>query len=321
MKLKEYIRNYQLPEQEFITINNFLGICDYVYKPRMRFKEELNIDKNASTINDAEIVEEIPMKNSIFMCRVSGGEILELFNKCKKNKNNKYIVIQSTIMDDGRIDKKILGEMPTNVIRLYAKNVEVRHERVTSIPIGRDFRNEAAYLSIKLNSGNTTFKNLLYCNFAFNTNNINRLQIYKRFRDKDWVTQLEVQEWMKYPISREEYIRQVHSHKFCLSPEGSGIDCFRTWEALYSKSVPIVQESIHMSAFKDLPILFTKDYSEITKKYLEEKHEEMLETDYNIEKLHFSYWKHLIMKDKKLFSEKKPLGKINKLYEKINRIF
>jgi hypothetical protein len=121
-----------------------------------------------------------------------------------------------------------------------------------------------------------------------------------------------VQEWLNYPISREEYLRQLHSHKFCLSPEGSGMDCFRTWEALYSKSIPIVQESIHMSAFKDLPILFTKDYSEITKNYLENKYEEMLETDYNMDKLHFSYWKHLIMKDKKLISEKNEHNTISK---------
>jgi hypothetical protein len=311
MKLKEYINHYQIPEQEFITINNFLGICDYVYNPQIRFIEEVTSDNKASNMNGAKIIKKVPKENSIIMCRVRKGEILELFNNCKKNKNNKYIVIQQSIMDDGRIDKKILETMPNNVIKLYAKHVEVLHERITSIPIGRDFRNKVAYQSVKLNSETRTFKNLLYCNFAINTNKENRLRIYNLFRHKNWVTQVEVEEWMKYPISREEYIKQVHSHKFCLSPEGAGIDCFRTWEALYIKSIPIVQESIHMNAFKDLPILFTKDYSEITKIYLEEKYEEMLETDYNIEKLHFSCWKHLIMKDKNLFLENKPKDNIN----------
>jgi len=310
MKLKEYINNYQVPEQEFITINNFLGICDYVYKPRKRFIEEVTGDEKASNMNGAEIIEEAPRENSVIMCCVADGGILELFQKCKKNKNNKYIVMQSTIMDAGHIDKKIVKRMPDNVVKLYSKHLGVLHERVTSIPIGRDFRNKAAYLSVKLDN-NRTFNNLLYCNFAINTNKKNRLRVYNLFRYRDWVTQVEVREWLRYPISREEYLRQVHSHKFCLSPEGTGIDCFRTWEALYLKSVPIVQESIHMTAFKDLPILFTKDYSEITKKYLEEKYEEMLEKDYNIEKLHFSYWKHLIMRDKKLFLEKKPLDNIN----------
>ncbi len=306
MKLREYLNNFQIPETEFITINNVLSICDYVYKPTIHFKEAILVDTGASHINNVEFVEEIPPVNSIIMCRVIRGEISELFHKCKKNKNNQYIVMQQPIMDDGRINKKIVKAMPDNVVKLYAKNVEFVHERIHSIPIGRDFRNEVAYRSVTFNSESRTFRNLVYCNFALNTNKKNRRRVYNLFREKDWVTQVEVHEWMKYPISREEYLRQVYSHKFCLSPEGAGIDCFRTWEALYLKSIPIVQEGIHMNAFKDLPILFTKNYSEITKNYLEEKYEGMLDTDYNIDKLYFSYWKHLIMNDKKLLLEKNP---------------
>lgn len=297
MKLKDYFNNYQIPKQEFITINNYLSICDYVYKPFKYFKEALSIDEKAKSINGVELLEKVPMINSVIMCRVMDGEILELFNECKKNTHNKYIVIQPTVMDDGRVNKIISKAIPENVVKLYAKNIDVLHERIIPIPIGRDFRNEAAYLSVKFNSRDREIINLLYCNFAFETNK-NRRKIYELFNGKDWVTQVEVQKWMQYPISREEYIKQVHSHKFCLSPEGAGIDCFRTWEALYLKSIPIVQENVHLNAFKDLPLLYTKDYSEITKKYLEEKYEEMLETDYNIDKLCFSYWKRLVMKDK-----------------------
>ena len=63
---------------------------------------------------------------------------------------------------------------------------------------------------------------------------------------------------------------------------------------MYLKSIPIVQRSPEMSHFADLPILFTDDYSELTPDYLEGRYEEMMDTDYDIEKLYISYWEALV---------------------------
>ena len=68
----------------------------------------------------------------------------------------------------------------------------------------------------------------------------------------------------------------------------------RGWEELYLKSIPIVQHSTETSHFKDLPILSTDDYSELTPAYLNEQYARILDTDYRIEKLYLSYWKRLI---------------------------
>lgn len=83
-----------------------------------------------------------------------------------------------------------------------------------------------------------------------------------------------------------------------MSPQGNGIDCYRTWEAMYLKSIPIVQKSRHMDNFKDLPILFTSNYKEITPSYLNNKYDEMLNKDYNFDKLTWSYWKNKIQDQK-----------------------
>ena len=76
-----------------------------------------------------------------------------------------------------------------------------------------------------------------------------------------------------------------------ISPKGNGIDCHRHYEALLSGCIPICEYNKKTEEkYKDLPVLYTTDYSEITNDYLESKYQEMLNKDYNFEKLFVSYY-------------------------------
>ena len=127
----------------------------------------------------------------------------------------------------------------------------------------------------------------------------NRRRIYKilkrKTKKKKWITFGHMGAKDRYSMSQKDYYLGISRHKFTISPEGNGIDSYRTWEALYLKSIPIVQKSLNMRYFKGLPILFTKDYKELTPEYLNNKYEEILEKDYNFDKLLWSYWKEKIM--------------------------
>jgi len=50
--------------------------------------------------------------------------------------------------------------------------------------------------------------------------------------------------------NHNEYLDALASSKFCICPEGNGIDTHRLWEALYMRSVPILKKS----AFTDILI-------------------------------------------------------------------
>jgi len=89
---------------------------------------------------------------------------------------------------------------------------------------------------------------------------------------------------------RDDFYKKLAQSKFTISPEGYNIDTFRTWDALYLKTIPIVEDSSWMRNFKELPILFTKDYSEITEEYLNDKWDEFLNTEFNFELLKKSNW-------------------------------
>ena len=61
--------------------------------------------------------------------------------------------------------------------------------------------------------------------------------------------------------SFKNYLRELSKSYFVISPEGNGIDCHKTWESLYVKSVPIITKSINAEFYKDYPIIIIDDWS------------------------------------------------------------
>jgi len=140
---------------------------------------------------------------------------------------------------------------------------------------------------------------LCYANFALNDELYRpdtsgrphiRLRLAERLKDAPWVTLDVSQEQRSAPDEMLRYYAQLVRHKFVLSPQGRGIDCCRTWESLYLGAIPVVVESAPMSAFRDLPILFTDDYGELSEEYLERRWREMSSRSFEIELLLKSWY-------------------------------
>ena len=87
-------------------------------------------------------------------------------------------------------------------------------------------------------------------------------------------------------IPSSTYFTTLPSYKFVISPEGNGIDCHRHYEALMAGCIPIIEEHEGIQEkYKGCPVLWTKDYSEITPAYLEQKYEEMIKVPYDFRRL------------------------------------
>jgi hypothetical protein len=61
----------------------------------------------------------------------------------------------------------------------------------------------------------------------------------------------------------KEYRRELASSKFVLSPAGNGIDCHRTWEALYLGAIPIVKRAHWPFSSYRLPVLIVTNWEEL----------------------------------------------------------
>ena len=97
------------------------------------------------------------------------------------------------------------------------------------------------------------------------------------------------------------YRRNRH-YPLWLSPRGNGIDCHRTWEALYLDAIPIVWHSTLDPLYADLPIIVINDSSEVNEQFLRKKLHEIIfrkaqhSPVYRYEKLRNAFWRDMILK-------------------------
>jgi glycosyltransferase involved in cell wall biosynthesis len=92
-------------------------------------------------------------------------------------------------------------------------------------------------------------------------------------------------------IDPEAYYSNLPSYKFVISPEGNGVDCHRHYEALIAGCIPILERNpLAEEKYRNCPILWTSDYSEITPEYLDAKYEEMTAQVYDFSSLFLGYY-------------------------------
>jgi hypothetical protein len=130
-------------------------------------------------------------------------------------------------------------------------------------------------------------QNLVYMNFNIGTFPQERQVVWDMFKDFDWVTTAHSENSLD---ARKKFLQQIRNHSFTLCPRGNGIDTHRLWETLYMGGIPIVKENLAMDDFKDFPILFIKDWNQVTPEFLKEQEYVLQNKNFDLEKLKVNYW-------------------------------
>lgn len=295
MKLKDFFLKPISPSS-FIQQTTIVNYCDFIFYSNF-FCE--NNYKHFGLESIRNCISEPPNKPAIIMCRFKDNEINILIEKCREKKYN-YIIVQTLIGDDGYIDEDLASRLPENIISVYSKNIKFMHPKLKPIPIGRDWRNTFENnRKIYVRTNLSKYKNLAYLNFSTETCKIVREKVLAMFLEKNWVTIRQPFKYGEYQISHSLYLEEIYNHKFCFSPVGKALDCYRTWDTLFVKSIPIVDWNQQVSNYLNLPILFTNTWEEISSEYLESKYFEMLESNYDFSPIFASYWQSLFLKEKK----------------------
>lgn len=282
---------------EFITSYKFATISNIIYSGV--FTDEQINDLNISNFDIVEKnqdfkyikVKEFELnENSIIFSRTE--DIPSLFYSLKKIdfKNITLITHQSDI----NVSIKHTNKIPACINNWFSVNVSTNHNKLRSIPIGlannhpknlneKDF--DFSNISYLKYFKQKNLKSLIYLNFQKSTNFKERDGLFELFLNKDWA-KLELPKHDK-----KIYIENLKNINFTLTPHGNGRDTHRFWESLYSGSIPVVREHIAYSYAKDLPVLFVKDYKEVTQEKLIKFLNESNENDFNLQKLDFNYWR------------------------------
>jgi len=189
----------------------------------------------------------------------------DLLDLCSHFGDMNFIIF--TNLEDTPTDEFIFDKIPNNVLSINAVNAISWGSKVHPIPYGVQRRmnvsdNRIELLENLINEPSKNPENLLYINHSENTNP-ERKGIFDLFQNKSWVV-----------VDRErtpyfEFIQRIRNAKFMICPIGNAIDCHRNWEVLYLRRVPIMKKYSYLEyLFRDYPVLFVNDYSEITEQLL-----------------------------------------------------
>jgi len=287
-KLKSFIENN--PSIHFISDGNQNGDIPYI----SRFFDNNTIKIIISTNDDAGILRVVD-KNVSGVDGVLNDNINTFLSKNPHRdvdtESNELYVLTSPEPNGGSFPSvyDMFNEPPSNIKRIYSKGLMCTdNDKFRVLPNGlcnitiEPIRDKVLFDEEK------RIDNLVCLNFRPGTNT-ERIKIENYYKEKEWATIGVGQQF--------EYLKEMYHHKFVISPESNCADSHRTWEAMYLGTIPIVQRRPGMSWFDDLPILQVDDMCSLTKSYLEEKYEEIMSKDYNLDKLKISYWLNQISED------------------------
>lgn len=157
--------------------------------------------------------------------------------------------------------------IPDNVIRIYANNIDYKHDKIRFFPMGRDFRSiEHFKSSVSYNERSI----LCYCNYSINTHPV-REKIYNNIKSKPFIMFEHMGNFLDYHIPREHFFKQLSNSKFTICPRGNACDTFRFYDSIYSGCIPIVVSMPYHEHFKELPVVFLEnenEYDSITEEQL-----------------------------------------------------
>ena len=268
-----------------------------------RLKETHFIDAN---IPEHEFLQFRRLQNLIYSLRVAGFDIEAMQTEAyigavKFAQVNCKVAVTRCEYDieiNGDVLKDISARMPPQTIMWLTTNANIIHPRIQALPIGiTDYCGYSPYHAVigdtekfksLIDSQPRTQKNLVLMNFHDYTYAKIRIPVRKIFESKDFVTN---DTYAPDPAGYAKYVRGLRSHPFCLSPRGNGIDTHRTWECLYAGCIPIVQKTLALREFQDLPILFVDRWTDVSDaSILTRIQDEYYKKKWDLRKLTLSYW-------------------------------
>lgn len=190
----------------------------------------------------------------------------DLLKLCSNFPDIKFIIF--TNLEDTPIDEYIFDSIPDNVLCISAINAIVHGGKVIPAPYGiqrsMNIHDDRILTIQNFVDVSATPTNLLYVNHN-DSSNPERIGIKDLFKNKEWAIVDELR------CSYSEFLGRMRQSKFMICPKGNAIDCHRNWEVLYMRRVPIMKRHPYFEVlFKDYPVLFVNEYSEITEKLLVE---------------------------------------------------
>jgi len=190
-------------------------------------------------------------------------------------------------------------DVPDNLIRWYAQNLDFDHPKVEPIPIGLENQSwhpaKRTVLDYMLKEKHNPHRNRSAALCQFNPNTFPR----ERHPLFNMVMSGQIAADAYYCLNGMEfdiYCQNLLNYKFCLCPRGNGIDTHRLWEAILLGCIPIVKRSNSCYNYREpYPVLFVDSWYQVTSDLLKQASEAEIDKSlFDTKLLTKSYWKERI---------------------------
>jgi hypothetical protein len=239
-----------------------------------------------------------------------------LFQQLRKSRSRIVLV---TAESDVTIDEALAATKPPQVGAWFSTNAESSRVRPLPLGLGNSYcevTNKAAALAEALGKSGPRDK-LLYVNFRPSSNPALREPLLANFSARSQGHWLAVR---TEAIAPPDFLREMTQHKFVLCPAGNGIDSHRIWEALYTGTIPVVQNNSVFRDFASLPILFVDDLAEVNEGLLEHAWAEMNRRTWSLDLLFAPAWQEQVAGTKKTVSgDRACLGVREYIFARLSR--
>ena len=268
-----------------ITGDTFRAACDFIFD-----ETRLSLDTH-----------EVKPGDTIF---VGMRYINYFFNKVFPHIEKPFILV--TANGNGTIDQRYLQYVQNP--KLYAwfgRNITLKHPKICLFPLGSEWYSTERHPTSKMYLEQLTRESYFrekeqYAYLAMpevrprgvrKETHPSRINIRKYFQSQPWCS-------MVLEPNFDEFMRRMSEARFAPSPRGLNIDCYRTWEALWAGSIPVVESHGIDDVYKDLPVIVVKDLTKVTQEFLDQEFKKLKTKEFRLEKLHAQYWLDLIQEKK-----------------------
>ena len=246
-----------------ITGQKFQNLCNHhlsikEFMPFELYPSYKHIDVRDFDFTDFNNEEYIHINNDLTNDLIPKLKDINMFEILSEFKNPFTLILHNNDSPFGDDELKYF-DIP-NCKKIYSQNVITYDNRVIPLPIGLSNSCwEWGNLDIwdKVLQEDIDKDNFIYFNFEIDggCRDEKRPDCYESISKQNipWQSNKDMY----------TYVRNLKSYKFNISPQGNGVDCHRTWEALYLKTVPIVDRNITTEHFSKLfPMVLVDDWKE-----------------------------------------------------------
>ena len=292
----------------------------------------LLITRRVLNINQYNFMEK---KNILYIGLTGYKKVIEeFFDKLLKRLSGVKHIVVIILETDHVYMRKTWLEIPS-IYKVFTWNKPFIHPKLVCIPIGLNYnrqykaitswetltprheKNKLLCMNCSLSTSpeRTKLNNLVKTVFASFCDTLQFVTPSKKYYIPSYIEgKIEIQE------TNPQCYKDWEPYQFILSPQGAGLDCHRTWEALICGIIPIVKTSSIDELFKDLPVLIVKDWNDINEEMLKDNYQKIsLKKEnggYNMKKLYLDYWISKINEDFSQTRETHFITYGNEKYEK-----